>query len=1358
MAVPRESLWASGHDESVEVNQRALIDKVLARYSGEFTVFRELLQNSDDAQATAVEIHFNTQTYIDSMEGSSESGKALPDLKTTLVHRWTFKNNGIIFREEDWTRLKKIAEGNPDEEKIGAFGPIFGDRRAFCGFWEFNNGWVSTGKTRKTRRGQIPSSDDGPPPWTVFEMVLREPAPIPMAFDFTRFLTSSITFMTYLSEVSFFLDDKRLARLRKTSGIPKELGLPKGLRTSTESGIMTVKDIKCTPLHIQAEVLQWVYSSGTDRKRPMSTSKPKATASSFFSSFLAAVAGNSTPQLQSTPLPLVKDLDPQTLTETNVALSVFSAAVDVHLNKKIAAELYRSTKKNPPNKLKYELIYTAKDEYDASKREEEQQPAAIGSIFQGLRADLEGSGATRIFIGHATGQTTGIAGHMAARFIPTVERESIDLMDRNVAIWNKELLYVGGLLARAAYEMEMESVKSLWEGSLPLGLPQTSVDQELETWLRSRSLHALKFFTFHPSTPSAEISHQLERAFFGCAGSNFPLISTAGVRNASDVRLPDPSFSGFLKQLPLLPENILADASTTIGILQSRGLIKSIGFEDVLKELHSRPLAEDEMVACLKWWISVNKEASKFQLAPRKFLEAAVFSLSAPPGSNDERIIPLSSIRIVTLPSGSLVKAPLERVLVALGVRKHVDLQVVFNRMIKTNEWTVADLAKYLVSIQSALSPEEWARLKMTAAFFKEETLKGDTGQNATRYQAQKLYEPVDVFRNLGLPVIDWGKQTKWRSSSDEAKFLFELGLLRYPPLPVLINLCGSKDSHVRTTALKYLLDNIGNHYKDYEPSNFETIAFIPAMQGSTPCIGTVKEVFSHPDWAMMGFLVTPDTLPLDAILKLKIKKHPPTAMLVDFLERKSPQNQAEARTWFSVLGSRVSDFSPMELQQMSRIKMVPVPSEDGKLRWLEPTCCYFGRDAQGEFRSKLFVFVDFGLIANSFLTACGTKHEPSIEEVVQILLENPHKFYASAEGPTQFLAELRNIAVNHKLIKPGTIGRMKKAAILLGLKRKPRKGGEKVDLDDFDEDEWEVQYDLRKAEEIIIADDTHALQAFGDSFFTAPQEDILEAFYTQLGSRRLSSLVKEDYQSSAEIKQSKTAAELRALILERLPLFLHEHSHARTRVSYTWLMSQVNFVVKTFGKLSVKKSLMFGDLRLSRQQEASAVAIRIGNTGPIHLWIAGNAQIDMYEILRQQKIERQVAEKAREEKNSALLSMPPTANLEDLVSSRSASPPTPIASPIVPPVAPVPLISKPPPGKPLFDPPKTPSLIVEPPPTPSRNPLDLFRRKTRLAPPPEFSPQIPSVSHKSPITPNADPHVTPLKNICECGSKTSSF
>jgi hypothetical protein len=100
--------WNSGHDESVEVNQRALIDKVLARYSGEFTgvyrstphrgrwpqhqyvVFRELLQNSDDASSKAVEIRFETKKYIDGNHPSQfqappSLNERLPDLKTALV-------------------------------------------------------------------------------------------------------------------------------------------------------------------------------------------------------------------------------------------------------------------------------------------------------------------------------------------------------------------------------------------------------------------------------------------------------------------------------------------------------------------------------------------------------------------------------------------------------------------------------------------------------------------------------------------------------------------------------------------------------------------------------------------------------------------------------------------------------------------------------------------------------------------------------------------------------------------------------------------------------------------------------------------------------------------------------------------------------------------------------------------------------------------------------------------------------------------------------------------------------------------------------------------------------------------------
>ena len=107
--------------------------------------------------------------------------------------------------------------------------------------------------------------------------------------------------------------------------------------------------------------------------------------------------------------------------------------------------------------------------------------------------------------------------------------------------------------------------------------------------------------------------------------------------------------------------------------------------------------------------------------------------------------------------------------------------------------------------------------------------------------------------------------------------------------------------------------------------------------------------------------------------------------------------------------------------------------------------------------------------------------------------------------------------------------------------------------------------------------------------------------------------MVREEYKTTGEIKDTKISKDIRALILERLPLFLHEHTHARPKVQYSWLNNDKNFVVRTFGKLTVLKLLNYGGSRLSRNQDASAAAKR-GSHGPIELWIGGNAQVDMYE------------------------------------------------------------------------------------------------------------------------------------------------
>lgn len=83
---------------------------------------------------------------------------------------------------------------------------------------------------------------------------------------------------------------------------------------------------------------------------------------------------------------------------------------------------------------------------------------------------------------------------------------------------------------------------------------------------------------------------------------------------------------------------------------------------------------------------------------------------------------------------------------------------------------------------------------------------------------------------------------------------------------------------------------------------------------------------------------------------------------------------------------------------------MVPIEDsvgEDGTNTPLLPASrCYFSGDSNAQFHSKLFVYVDFGPIANKFLSACGTKREPSIEEITRILLADPRKFYEVVDGP----------------------------------------------------------------------------------------------------------------------------------------------------------------------------------------------------------------------------------------------------------------------------------------------------------------------------------------------------------------------
>ncbi|CAE6464621.1 unnamed protein product [Rhizoctonia solani] len=1361
MATGKSALWQQGRDETVEVNQRALIDKVLARYSGEFTVFRELLQNADDAHATAAEIRFDTKQHLTEQEqggqveiaptGETSAGLGpprkpkLPDLKKANVDQWTFRNNGTPFRNEDWNRLKKIAEGNPDEQKIGAFGvgfyslfsvteePFVKSGTEWMGFY-----WRNGGDQLFARRGDLPA-DSKNSEWTSFEMPLREPAPLPgLPVDIARFLATSLTFMTHLRSVSLFFDGKCLAKVEKEVGSPRRLAIPRGLKLTSPGGMMNATGMTSTSLYMKSTVLRWVYNTGTDKKPiPSDNAAKPAPATSFFSSLFSSFTSTPSPAPTAAPLP-EPEKDPLEAIESTVQLSIFGAEISVRLDNRMNTELERATKKKPPSTSTYQLIYTGKDEYDASKKEDDKEFKDTGSVFQGLRADLDGTGHAHVFIGHATAQTTGIGGHVAARFIPTVERESIDLVDRNVSIWNKELLYIGGLLARAVYEIELSNIGELWTGAM--GSTTADKDDEgdktLRTWLQSRCLHVLQFFTFHPTTPSSIVAEQFRSAFFtsgAMANHSFPIISTLGVRSAKDVRVYNAAFTGFLKNTPMLPPEVAREGRLMLAALRERGMCTDVTFQDVLDELKARILDEQEAVALLKWRMGLDSELTKTHARELRevFLGAAIFCLKEE--GKQDKVVPLASIRtfinprtsvipldsplpdhtlpfaiskqlgnadfrglfgwtelavpdwitylvnpttrketgvditldavfaervlgviarawpsmnaaqqqdvctklsdvpciptraglkipaeayfsnahvfpdlpIIVMPKGTAVKGTLEKVLVSLGVRKHVDLQIVFSRMIHTGDWSTADLIKYLVAVRDTLSSLEIDRLKQTSAFMRE----GEDGNGKpTRYLARDLYEPVET-----LP-----------------KFMFEVGLKRFPPLETILTLAGAADIDKRAAALKYFMDNHSTRYTSYQAHTFKHLAFVPAIKpDGTSFLSNPVDVYSNAECTVMGFKAVDPNLDKEAVVKLQVASNPPTRALLTALLGSPPRDQALSRKYYEYLASRIADFTPAELDRMADTAFIPAAkttvAPNGNVtatqQMFKPTQVYFGSTgSRDSIHSTLFTFVDFGPKAAAFLRAVGVKDEPTTQEICAIIMQNPKAFKDAVGGYERYLTELKRIGSQVSSFPSSMRKQMARSPMLVGTRRvakasarnpKERRGSDASD----DEGEVEIHFELLRAEDILIIDDAHANSLFGHEIWGAPQEDLIEQLYEGLGSKRLTSLVYEEYRSvPSQNKVNKRAEDTRALVLERLPLFLHEHTHMKCLIKPEWLAQDNNFQVVMVNKLQLTRHLSHGR-GFSATQEASAAAKREGARGVVTLWLAENSQTDLYEV-----------------------------------------------------------------------------------------------------------------------------------------------
>ena len=336
-------------------------------------------------------------------------------------------------------------------------------------------------------------------------------------------------------------------------------------------------------------------------------------------------------------------------------------------------------------------------------------------------------------------------------------------------------MYVGGLLARIAYELELANIHALWAGgSEGVGGVNTGPESELRDWLQSRCLHALRFFACHPSTPSPVVANLLQDAFFSSSlDGSFPIVSSMGVLDARSVRGFDPAYAGFLKTLPVLPLSISASAKSMIEALRARGMIQDVSFKDVLTELRSRSLLETEMLECLKWRINLNTDGIRpayLTELRREFLDAAIFTTIREKGG--ERMVPLSLIETVLIPRNATATIPTDGPLpdhtLPFSLSRHLDPDALSSLF----GWSELTLPVWLENLVSPVVQDGNPEFDLTKSAIWAETILNVLARSWSSLSRDHQAQVVQVLKTKTCIPTKFGMKLPEESYFSNAKYV----------------------------------------------------------------------------------------------------------------------------------------------------------------------------------------------------------------------------------------------------------------------------------------------------------------------------------------------------------------------------------------------------------------------------------------------------------------------------------------------------------------------------------------------------------------------------------------------------------
>lgn len=541
--------------------------------------------------------------------------------------------------------------------------------------------------------------------------------------------------------------------------------------------------------------------------------------------------------------------------------------------------------------------------------------------------------------------------------------------------------------------------------------------------------------------------------------------------------------------------------------------------------------------------------------------------------------------------------------LVALGVRKAIAIDFLFTQL-DNLKWSgdPKPLISYLC--KASLTRHDLNKL------WNAKYLPAD-GENDAAYAPSELHLPNEELTLFPfVKTLYWPSTDELSETSPEGKFLIKLGCRVDPPLKAVLDQItkeGIEDA-TRAKILSFASERLkpgGPYQREYSArststssvsSDFKNMKFLPAIRKNPLTKGAPTKEMQSPmqcytdlEALHMGFSV------LDPNLTNRYGKalgerflcseRPPADLLIYQLlntasfakskldrpdEEDGGRPQAVVASFskiFDYLSTRTKEFDETSRQTLREAPFIPC-LRGGTLTWFRPTEIYFQNtnSDMGELTSTLFYVTDY----NPFLAVAGVQSEPSLMDILNLVVSSPKVVLEKIRSVEKYLALLRRISLNFSTLKVLSTPNVRDSAFLLAYysdqKNPPIPSGDKEN----DAKGGERTFVLAKAKDISIIDDSGLARMF--NVLCAPDESDLEILYSKIGSKYISKRVQQKFECHGlPRKETRTTKEVMIKIQERKSLLISPtFTSLPLKPNAEGLLSESNLDVHEVDDLSV--------------------------------------------------------------------------------------------------------------------------------------------------------------------------------------------